>query len=408
VIRKFENIVFLAFIFLIPLQTRVFLFTPDRFESEWLSGFLYATDIIVAALFVLWALRVRRDGLSIRVNTVVMLVLTFVAVSFLTVLWAQDVPVAVYRSIKLAEYVWVFFYAVQAIPRISLRSVSLAFIGESFLAPITPGVAEIMSPTTRFIRAYGTFSSPNVLAAYLGFVILLLLWWYVQERAVSSGKRAGVVTALFVLVLAFVLTFSRTAFVAYGVALLGWFGVVLLLKGPWQRRVREVALIAVAVHVVIGLIFLPELYARFFESGGLAQNAIVDRLLYNVIAADLFVEQPWGVGAGNFTRVFGLLYQSLPGYLYQPVHNIFLLTAVELGVAGVVVFVFFIARLVGRVARAAHEHPGTRVIAVTMFAGVVMFIIEGTADHFFMTIQQGALLLWVFLAMVYDAGRRHD
>jgi O-antigen ligase len=427
-----ERIVFFTLLFAIPLQTRVFLFTPAGFTSEWLSGHLYATDLLVAALFSLWGLRVFWHGGMARphFDGVAWLAAAFAALGFLSVWWAADVPVAIYRSLKLAEYAGLFFYIVYARGVVSRRlmlmafvaggvaqaglataqfflqrSVGLRFLGESVLTPITPGVAEVISDSTRFVRAYGTFSSPNVLAAYLGFAVLVLLWWYVSERRVSTWSTAGTAIALFILALGFIVAFSRTALAAYIGGMGAWFLLLVAVRGSWTPRVYKLLVMVLVVHAALALMFFPELHGRLFESGGLGQPAVVDRLLYNVVASDLIVEQPWGAGIGNFTRVFGMQYQSLPGYLYQPAHNIFLLVAVEMGVAALVVFAVFLARLAGSVARAAQRNRQLIPVAATALAGFVMIIIEGSFDHFFLTLQQGAFLLWVFLGLVYGESR---
>src|SRR3989338_9654981 len=121
IIKYFEKCVFYAFIFLIFLQTRkIFYFWGGEF-NEWTAVSLYATDILAFALFVFWIFgRVKYDTTkkcripeTLHINKADILLSLFVFWSGIGVFFAENFYLGVYRWIKLAEMVFLFFYVKQ-------------------------------------------------------------------------------------------------------------------------------------------------------------------------------------------------------------------------------------------------------------------------------------------------------
>ena len=129
-LSKLEKITFLALIFSIPFQKRTFLFGPAAEGEnffEWGSGFVYFTDFLVLALAIFAAVRFFRvPGQLLKpVPTVVggssssaLPVLLLLAFSFISLTQADLINVGVYRFVKLAEFVFLFFYTIGHIGRI--------------------------------------------------------------------------------------------------------------------------------------------------------------------------------------------------------------------------------------------------------------------------------------------------
>ncbi|MEX2007969.1 MAG: O-antigen ligase family protein [Candidatus Spechtbacterales bacterium] len=429
---RFERLVFYALLVALPLQTRVLLFEPERFASEWLSGYVYATDVLIALVLGAWAWRWWAKRRSITIDPIALGGLALLGISTLSLLWAADVPVAAFRTIKLAEYLVFFMYVGRTLPNYSLRtvvavfvggalvqagiglaqfyrhaSVGLGLLGESPLAVAMPGVAEVVVSTGRFLRAYGTFPSPNVLAAYLGIALLCSMLWYALARRRTPARLAVFTAAFSVLSFAFMATFSREAYLGYALAAFIWFSGLasLAAKGFCPRHLGLALFVFAAVNLLLLALWFPELHGRVFESGGLAQAAVQERLLYSEVARGLVYEQPWGVGAGNFTLVYGQLYAGLPGWMYQPAHNVFLLVAVELGVAAMALVLFIVARLGAAAAYGMRLSGERRLVALFLASAFGMLVVISLSDHFFWTLQQGALLFWLVLGMLYAYAR---
>ena len=84
---------------------------------------------------------------------------------------------------------------------------------------------------------------------------------------------------------------------------------------------------------------------------------------------------------------------------YQPVHNLYLLIATETGILGLVLFLGFIFLLVWKTRR-----PNIRVDADircprTFYVILFFILLLGFFDHYFWTLQQGMLIVWIIFGI---------
>jgi O-antigen ligase len=166
-------------------------------------------------------------------------------------------------------------------------------------------------------------------------------------------------------------------------------------------------------------LLLPHLKARFLTIS-FEEQAIDLRFFYNKMALSIIKEKPFlGIGIGNFVwysqnyqvflraanKMLSLVGQSdkeIPKWLFQPVHNIYLLIAVEMGLLGLVAFLLFLGRiLLGwlKVCFLPARHRLRHQVLVGGFL-VSCFLILGLTDHYFWTLQQGGLMFWLSLALL--------
>lgn len=139
---------------------------------------------------------------------------------------------------------------------------------------------------------------------------------------------------------AIVLSFARSAFVAYGI-------IVLLLAWRYRRaRLMPVAIMACVLCAIAAIPFIPvEYFERLgsvFGGGGGRDWTLGRRMTYNWIGLDLLVHHPFlGVGPGNFFHHFtDTAYRYLPGrtLLGRELHNMYLSVLVQYGVLGALPF----------------------------------------------------------------------
>ena len=399
---------FLAFVFVLalPLQTRLFLFgptSPDAAASgavfyEWLSGFLYASDIAVLALLAVWGLHIFRKEAKIPLDGVTLLAALGIISACATTFWALNTDVAVFRNIKLVEgfalFLWargtsistnflatafvaggVFQALVGSAQFLLQRSIGLALLAESPLSALNPEVAKLVVSSGRFIRAYGTLPSPNVLAFFLVLALLFATFLYLRKH--FSSPRFALLS--FPLLLALSFTFSR-GLVALGVLSVG----VLLALSLKEQRVRSAT--AILALCTLGA-FLPvagEWYERAFVTVR-SDYAVSERVQLNETALYGVAQTPWGVGTGNFTAIHHTL--------DQPIHNIFLLAAVESGPT----LAFVLAALLFY---ALWTQLKTKNPERALWVAILILIIgAGMIDHFFLTLQQGMLVFWVVVGV---------
>jgi len=439
---KLERLLFYLLIFFIPIQARHFLYSEGIFSefNEWQSIFLYGTDILMGVLFLYWLSYFFKNIKFKFVFNFFLLFLILMSAG-LSLFFAPHLNVGIYRFIKLTQFIWLFFYTIHALKikdasRIKFsgiavalglsgmlqgaiaigqfllqRSLGLKFLGESPLRAGAEAVAEIVANGARFIRAYGTLPSPNLLAAFLAVSILFVITWYIGRSYRLHGHLFFATIALAVMGLGLFLTFSRAVIAVFAVVLLVYF-LILFFSKKFEYRFKlagfHIFLVFFMACAVFGLIYGPELYSRFvtnvFE---LRDLAILERGFWTTLSAEAIFQNPMGIGIGNFVPYFNEMYSGLRVGLYQPVHNIFLLFSVEAGiVAGLALIIFILNLFYGAIRNIIKEKQlvPEHLLALSLS---LFFIGTGFFDHYYLTLQQGGLIFWIGLGIVYYINTTH-
>ncbi len=434
-----EKLLFYLLIFLIPLSTRKLLFVWWEGEySEYLSAFLYATDIVVALLVFFWVARAIRGGVSFvpSPSALIFLLGGMWLVGLVSLFNAKNVPLGFYQLIKLGEGMWVFWYiktyfrglntrtaagvfaasgvlqSLWAMAQFSTQSdFGLKFLGESPLHPDLPYVANFFVDGVKIIRAYAGFPHPNVLAAFLVAAIFSLYLWFLlgqkdntkNEKAISFFPGVALGAGFFVLLSGLIATFSRVALGAYFAGSIAFFLFCTLnpaLRSRFLSRIRTLIVVFSVCNILLFFLFSPYLFSRFTLDP--QEEAVTHRLEYGREAASqIKTHRILGVGMGNFIPVFRESLAGKPEGFYQPVHNIYLLVASELGVAGLSIFIVFLLHLFLRAyGRTRSMRDREEALLVSAY-GVLSLVLLATGffDHFLWTLQQGRLLFWVVLGV---------
>lgn len=281
---------------------------------------------------------------------------------------------------------------------IKQESLGLARLGEPLIGPNVGGAAKIIAEGGKVLRAYGTLPHPNVLAAFLviGLLAMYYFWlnrpseWKVWSgwRTLASDAFSGI--GIFIIILGLTLAFSRAAWIVADLATLAILFHAFVVKKNWIQAIRlSVLLVAVAIILFIGFgnFILPR--AQINPS----EPAVTQRLGYNDIAVTLIKNNFLGVGIGN-----QVLYSVKNGvyknagmnqvWQWQPIHNIYLLIAAEIGVLSLLAFLLFIGKLL---------FSKGNFLAATMLCSLLAL---GLFDHFLWTLQPGRLMLWLVIGIV--------
>jgi hypothetical protein len=200
----------------------------------------------------------------------------------------------------------------------------LGLPGEFALAPTRSGAAIIAVGQTHWLRAYGLTLHPNVLGGFMAIGLLMGL---------PLVNRRGTRLVWWLVWLGLLLSFSRAAWLATALALpplAGW----LAWRQPALRRplISTVAIAALAA-LGAGTLLAAQLLVRMHpfavaeEYRSMSERGEMIALALNVVAARPLI----GVGAGNFPLAMRDAGASLSP---QFVHNVPLLLAAEVGVAG--------------------------------------------------------------------------
>lgn len=188
----------------------------------------------------------------------------------------------------------------------------------------------------RFLRAYGTFSHPNVLAGFLLLAFLLLLW--LQQKKAISKTKFFIFSTLFIGGLFF--TFSRAAWFGFLIINIGYIiYYIYTQKSSGQNLIGQVEknkifFINWFILLILATIYWPLVATRLGlaqEKSRLEMVSIDERISGYQEALQIIRRNFWGVGLGNYTQSLQDLKPNQDIYYYQPVHNVFILLLAELG-----------------------------------------------------------------------------
>ncbi len=252
---------------------------------------------------------------------------------------------------------------------------------------------------------------PNQLAALISFFLPLLVSLLAGRGPRPSRHLWRVALALVALLVVaiLVLTQSRGGWIATAAGLFALAALWAAVLPPSRARrglrlvVAVGVLAALAVVVWIGPTTLWELWLNppADTAVGTLRTLGVRRAIWPW-AATAIADFPFtGVGLGAFRQVVFRLYPLPPWSDYDlgHAHNIFLQTALDTGLTGLVAYlaVLFVAAAVGW--RVARRDPGFRAISLGLLAGLVALHVFGLADALVLGAKP-AIVFWFALGLL--------
>jgi O-antigen ligase len=169
-----------------------------------------------------------------------------------------------------------------------------------------------------------------------------------------------------------------------------------------RKRILGLVLLFAIGNLLFMAILWPEISSRFLGIST-KEQAVTLRIYYNDIAISAVKERPiLGLGAGNFVWYLSNNYQFKEFWLYQPVHNLYLLIASEIGIFGLLVFLIFIGFNIWK----SNFRRKFNFVKLVFLLLVSCFLFLALIDHYFWTIQQSRLLFWIGLAVISASAHR--
>jgi len=427
---RIEKWLFYLLIFSLPLQARTILHSFRPQFNEWTSVFLYGTDILIFSILFLWLIRkIREKGWKIagfqNIWVEVGLFL-FLLVSGASLVLSSNFWLSFYSWAKLLEFGLLFLYvkynfgrmfslerfwqifvasaAVQSAIAIyqffAQKNLGLKIFAESPIAPEILGVAKIVVEGKKIVRAYGLVPHPNILAVILMLAIFGLVYLFLKNYGRLNISKKIIYAVVFCLLsAALFFTFSRAVTLIGLSFLILWLAIVY-----WQKtESRQPVILTVVLLLVVGFslsaVYFSYISARYDVLAIGKSQAVSLRVFYSEVAWQLIKGSPYlGIGQGNFVWTFSNP-AALENWVYQPVHNIYLLIAAETGILGLFAFLWFLLKIMRSVylERKAIKDK----LALYCFLGIfVLFLAIGFFDHFLWDLQQGQLMLWLFLGIL--------
>ena len=252
---------------------------------------------------------------------------------------------------------------------------------------------------------------PNQLAALISFFLPLLVSLAVGPRPGPSRPLWRVALALVALLVVaiLILTQSRGGWIATiaGLLALAALWAAVLPPSRARRGLRLVVALSVlgalAMVVWIGPTTLWELWLNppADTAVGTLRTLGVRRAIWPWAATAVGDFPFTGVGLGAFRQVVFRLYPlpPWPDYDLGHAHNIFLQTALDTGLPGLVAYlaILFVAAAVGW--RVARRDPGFRAVSLGLLAGLAALHIFGLADALVLGAKP-AVVFWFALGLL--------
>lgn len=409
---KISNLLFYLLIVLIPTQFGKHYWPDFSFVSglrlDYLSPTLYLTDLIILLILFFSAKNIFKDLKLIRKKTKILIIAVFTLL-LINITFSQSPLAGFYGLVKAIEYFLLTIFIVFNFKKLSKNNIFISlvlalifqstlailqvfnqgslggifyYLGERTFTSSTPGIANASINGELILRPYATFSHPNVLA---GFIIIYLL--LALNVLTNNNKLFFIFTAL-LSTTALLLTLSRIAIALWIFYLLIIFGITMYkkYKNTKLNVNKHNAVIVISIVLSTILIYGQTVYQRFLTTSFL-EESFLQRQELILKSLDLFSKNPiLGVGINNF------YYELISASIVQPVHNIFLLVFSQGGILIGILFVYIFTKAINISLKNKNLHH---------FLAVLCIIAIGSFDHYFLTLQQGQLMITLVLGLVF-------
>ncbi len=183
-------------------------------------------------------------------------------------------------------------------------------------------------------RIYASFVTPNALGCYLSMIFPFLISRFFSKFRLKFSRFAYF--ALFVLLfICLLLTISRGAWLAYLASV--------LFMSIWLKSLAVFLLVIGIVIVATHTFYTPYLKERLTKFSFFSDVGGMDRKFIWQAGWKMFVSRPWiGLGLGTFMFNFKKFISADYKYSASYAHNCYLQMASEIGIIGLLAFLFIL------------------------------------------------------------------
>jgi len=257
--------------------------------------------------------------------------------------------------------------------------------GADLIRGYAPGLIAGGARMTAAMKYPNDFGAYAALSTMMASGVAIAEW--VRTRRVTSGIALGIAV---VNAVALILTFSRSAWLGFGLA-----GLVALML----YRTRYTVPLVVAAGAVITLLpspYLERLTSILHVHPGSASQ---ERLLIWHSVLQMVHQHPWvGFGLNTFNATFPL-YKHLDIMGTPYAHNCFLQLAAELGLVGLVLFVWVLMRVFKQGWRPALRPGWERLVSLSLIAGAAGYVIQSSVETSWYSLPL-AVMWWLTVGLV--------
>ncbi len=374
------------------------------------------TDFLVAGMYLAWGWRifVMREERLPRLERLDGWVGLLLLASALSLWGSQDLRLGVFAFEHLVKHALVYFYVSRHLRRDHLpwlaAAIAAAILLEGVLGVLQyreilpPGLIldkgagserleyQYLVPGIEDVnRATGTTYDSHSLGIYLAMLLPYAVA-FLYRQALPARVRLGWGALLVLGTAALVFSYSRSAWLSFGIAAL----ITVAVLVAW--RDRHVA-VSAAGMAFVAILSAPWVFARVFERFFTApKGTLTVRFDQFPIAWDMWRDNfLFGSGAGNY--MLELNQHNMNWAFDVPVHNVPLFIGAELGLFGVVVYYGLILAAMRRLWGAVRERdePVSR-FALAAFAGLPAYVFDGMSDPLFRE-SVVYMMFWITVAL---------
>lgn len=240
-------------------------------------------------------------------------------------------------------------------------------------------------------RVVSTLQNPNVLGEYIILIFPLIIAMMISSK--QKNERFAFFFAAVINCACLVFTWSRGAWLGFIVSLIVFFAISG--KHFLTTAILSIPIFSIAIYFAMDTAILNRLTNLTDSSSSYRFNIWrgVVRMLENIGLHGI------GIGEGAFQKIY-------PGYALSGIeaaphsHSLFLQIIVETGIISLIaflVFLFFFTQCSLSFCRTAYN-MSNRLICLSMFAGVLAFLVQGLTDYVWYNYRV-FLLFWMFIGL---------
>jgi hypothetical protein len=386
-----------------------------------------ATDLTLLVLLAIWGNDRLFHGRPLRFPPVSWLAVGYLGTALLSALGAPSRYLGLVEISQQVKYFIVYLFAVNCLDsKSALRllaavgviilviqgGMTLTRFETGYLTPFVAGdshqdpeqmreywTVDRTDPESA-VRAFGTLGSPNATTRLCLLVIPFALFLCAPNPMFRMRWGFAALTALGILGLVF--TFTRVYYITTAAQIVIAFFVMVrdrMLKGEDAALIVLLSLAALATAS-------PKLYQQFT----VREDSISVRSLQNETAIEMILDHPFlGVGLNNaqeqmrkYAKATYNKYDAGTQFYSEPINNMFLSMAAEIGVFGTLFFVAFFARATLTAWRQSRysTDPEIRFAAMALVVAFCGVLVNGAMDPF--NEYQVLALLWLYAGIAFN------
>jgi O-antigen ligase len=412
---------FLIFtVFLVPLSVQLRFLIPETTVDLFLPTELMLAFILVIMTFKTITGEVNKRLLKHPVTVLIFLSLIWGVITSLT----GTMPIVSIKSIAARLWFIAGFYLLAAeifSDRNKIRSYFAAYIGGMTPVAIFFIIEMIMAGGFNQAAAYASsrpfFNDHTSFGASVAFCIPVLIF-FVADKEITFSRRLLASLLLMIFLAAFILSYSRAAWLSLAVSF--FFTLIIVLKIPWKITLPSAAVMITTLIILWQPVMMKLGENRQDSSGELPRHlrsisnittdaSNMERINRWKSAVRMFSERPllgWGPATYQFQYApFQMADEkTIISTTYGEggnAHSEYLGSLSESGIPGALLYILLLIYVLSSGIKLFHEEGRrwSRLLILAMIAGLMTYVVHGALNNFLDTDKISALF-WGMTAVI--------